>query len=128
MPLEKILHPLLSVLNISNLGNWNVIFEYFLRPRYKIRRTLLNKYGAKLIISKLSSCNGKINRIKNEIITAAQNGEVYHLWWHPHNFGIDSEGALKALNQIISVYKHCAETYGMESQNMRELAIPYLIE
>ena len=68
MPLEKILHPLLNVLSISNLGHCNVIFEYFFRPRYKIRRTLLNKYGAKLIISKLSSCNGKINSIKNEII------------------------------------------------------------
>ena len=70
----------------------------------------------------------RIVRIKNEIIAAAQNGAVYHLWWHPHNFGIDSEGALKALNEILLVYKHCAETYGMESQNMRELAIPYLVE
>lgn len=70
----------------------------------------------------------RVLRIKNEIIAAAQKGEVYHLWWHPHNFGVDSEGALNALRQILSVYKYCADTYGMESKTMREFASPYLIE
>ena len=39
----------------------------------------------------------RLNRIKNEIIQAAKAGEIYHLWWHPHNFGIDPEGAIKTL-------------------------------
>lgn len=69
----------------------------------------------------------RIHRIKNEIIQAAKNGEVYHLWWHPHNFGVDSAGAMKALNQLLQVFQHCQQTYGMESLSMHEFAQPYLI-
>ena len=71
--MEKIDQPLVNVLRISNLGNCIVIFGYFLSPKNKIRITLLNKYGAKLIISKLSSCNGKMNSIKKEIIRSIIN-------------------------------------------------------
>jgi hypothetical protein len=82
----------------------------FLRPQHS--QILLNK--------------ARVYRIKNEIIHAAKNGEVYHLWWHPHNFGIDPEGALKALHELIQVFHHCQQTYGMESLTMQELALPYL--
>jgi hypothetical protein len=82
----------------------------FLRPQHS--QILLNK--------------ARVHRIKNEIIHAAKNGEVYHLWWHPHNFGIDPEGALKSLHEIIQVFHHCQQTYGMQSLCMNELALPYL--
>ncbi|NBU81357.1 MAG: polysaccharide deacetylase [Flavobacteriaceae bacterium] len=82
----------------------------FLRPQHS--QTFLN--------------TARVHRIKNEIIQAAKNGEVYHLWWHPHNFGIDPEGAMKALHDIIQVFQQCQQTYGMESLTMRELADPYL--
>lgn len=77
----------------------------FLRPQHKIG-----------IINSL-----RLNRIKNEIIQAAKAGEIYHLWWHPHNFGIDPEGAIKALKSILEVYRYCAETFGMESKTMGEI-------
>ena len=36
----------------------------------------------------LAFLNGmRLNRIKREMIHAAQYNEIYHLWWHPHNFG-----------------------------------------
>jgi peptidoglycan/xylan/chitin deacetylase (PgdA/CDA1 family) len=82
----------------------------FLRPQHS--QSLLN--------------TTRVHRIKNEIIQAAKNGEVYHLWWHPHNFGIDPEGAMKALYDIIQVFQQCQQTYGMESLTMRELAAPYI--
>lgn len=63
----------------------------------------------------------RLIRIKEEIINAARNGEVYHLWWHPHNFGIDPQGAIKALQSILEVYDHCKSTYGMESKTMLEI-------
>lgn len=65
--------------------------------------------------------NSRLERIKNEMIQAAKNGEIYHLWWHPHNFGIDSENALKTLKSIIETFIFCKETYGMESLNMKQL-------
>ncbi|MBF6640009.1 polysaccharide deacetylase family protein [Flavobacterium sp. J49] len=64
----------------------------------------------------------RLARIKNEIKTAAQNGEVYHLWWHPHNFGIDTENALKALKEIALIYQHCVQVYGMESLTMKQVS------
>jgi peptidoglycan/xylan/chitin deacetylase (PgdA/CDA1 family) len=63
----------------------------------------------------------RLIRIKKEIVSAAKNGEVYHLWWHPHNFGIDTNGALKALNEILEIFKMCRETYGMTNDTMNEL-------
>ena len=77
----------------------------FLRPQHKYE--LLNTVRS--------------NRIKNEIIQAAKSGEVYHLWWHPHNFGNDTLGAIKTLNDIVKVYTHCREEYGMESLTMKQL-------
>lgn len=82
----------------------------FLRPQHSVE--LLNR--ARLI------------RIKNEIRIAAKLGEVYHLWWHPHNFGLDSEGAIQALKSIIEEFSFCRENYGMQSLNMHELASPFL--
>ena len=77
----------------------------FLRPQHKME-----------FINSL-----RLNRIKNEIIHAAKAGEMYHLWWHPHNFGIDPDGAIKTLKSILEVYKYCKETFGMESKTMEEI-------
>lgn len=49
--------------------------------------TLLRPYS-----KKLSMLEGfKVNRIKKAMTCAAKNGEAYHLWWHPHNFGSNME-------------------------------------
>lgn len=63
----------------------------------------------------------RLNRIKSEMIQAAKKGEIYHLWWHPHNFGVDVSGSIKTLEAIIETFKFCSETYGMESFTMKEL-------
>ncbi len=77
----------------------------FLRPQHSIG--LLN--------------SARVLRINKEIIAAAKNGEVYHLWWHPHNFGVDSVGALTALSRILDTYAYCRDTYGMKSLTMKQL-------
>ena len=63
----------------------------------------------------------RLNRIKNEIVVAAKNGEVYHLWWHPHNFGVDVNGSINALKEILEVYNKCRELYGMNNYTMNQL-------
>jgi hypothetical protein len=52
---------------------------------------------------------------------AANANEVYHLWWHPHNFGHYPEESLKALEQILITYKNCERERGMVSLHMGEL-------
>jgi peptidoglycan/xylan/chitin deacetylase (PgdA/CDA1 family) len=63
----------------------------------------------------------KIQRIKSEMTQAARQGEVYHLWWHPHNFGHHPLESLAALNQILEHYQHLKTKQHMESYSMSEL-------
>jgi peptidoglycan/xylan/chitin deacetylase (PgdA/CDA1 family) len=77
----------------------------FLRPQHSI--ALLN--------------NLRLNRIKSEMIQAAKKGEIYHLWWHPHNFGVDVINSIKTLQSIVETFKFCSETFGMQSLTMKEL-------
>ena len=64
----------------------------------------------------------KIARIKNEMERAAQNGEVYHLWWHPHNFGHYPKESMDGLKEILDHFAMCREKYGMVSLSMGEIA------
>lgn len=63
----------------------------------------------------------KIYQIKKELTSAAKNKEIYHLWWHPHNFGNNPVESLKDLSAILSHFQRCRELYGFESVNMQEL-------
>ena len=53
---------------------------------------------------------------------AARNKLLYHLWWHPHNFGLDTERNLAFLRQILEHYRELNERYGFESAHMGEAA------
>jgi len=52
----------------------------------------------------------KISRINAEMERAARKKEVYHLWWHPHNFGRFPEESLKGLERILNNFVLCRET------------------
>jgi peptidoglycan/xylan/chitin deacetylase (PgdA/CDA1 family) len=62
----------------------------------------------------------KIGRIKSEMERAASNGEVYHLWWHPHNFGNHPQQSLEGLKKILQHYIYCREHYQMQTLTMKE--------
>lgn len=62
----------------------------------------------------------RLRRIKNSIRYAAQNGEVYHLWWHPHNFGKDIEENMQFLTQILELVAELNQTYNFKSLTMGE--------
>jgi len=63
----------------------------------------------------------KINRILAEMEEAARAGEVYHLWWHPHNFGNHPRESMEGLLRILKHYQHLQRKHGMESCTMAEL-------
>ena len=69
----------------------------------------------------------KLRRIKNEIERAAKCNEIYHLWWHPHNFGNHPEESLKDLDEILDHVKLCKEKYGLSSVNMQDINRLYSI-
>lgn len=63
----------------------------------------------------------KIDRIKREMTRAAQQGEVYHLWWHPHNHGHHFEESFVELRMITDHFQFLQDTMGMVSVGMRGL-------
>ena len=49
---------------------------------------------------------------------AAKAGGGYHLWWHPHNFGLDTQENMSVLSKIISHFQRLQAEYGMVSKRM----------
>lgn len=64
----------------------------------------------------------KLNRIKNSMTHAAKNNLTYHLWWHPHNFGLDQDENFLFLNNILEHYKKLNSEYNFSSYTMTEIA------
>ncbi len=60
----------------------------------------------------------KMSRIKREMTLAAQEGEIYHLWWHPHNHGHHLEEGFQELRMILDHFQFLHHTLGMESVGM----------
>ena len=63
----------------------------------------------------------KVKRIMAEMTKAAKNKEIYHLWWHPHNFANSPLESLADLNKIIGHFKYLQDLYNFQSANMREI-------
>jgi peptidoglycan/xylan/chitin deacetylase (PgdA/CDA1 family) len=63
----------------------------------------------------------KMKRIKRAMSDAASRGENFHLWWHPHNFGLDIERNLNMLELILQHFEQLRHTHGMRSQSMGDL-------
>jgi Polysaccharide deacetylase len=59
-------------------------------------------------------------RVKDDLTYAARQGLVYHLWWHPHNFGVHLEKNIGTLRRILDHFDGLRERYGMQSKNMAE--------
>ena len=73
--------------------------------------------------SKLSMFESlKIRRITKGMTKAAKQNKLYHLWWHPHNFGTHYEKNFENLEKIFKTYKELNRTYGFTSSTMTSLA------
>jgi len=73
----------------------------------------------------------RLKRIKNSITNAAKNGEVFHLWWHPHNFGKNIDMNMKFLTEILDHVSNMRDEYDFKSLTMGEastLALQLTVE
>ncbi len=61
-------------------------------------------------------------RLEQEVLHAARNGGLFHLWWHPHNFGKHLEQNLALLDSVLDAFDRARAEYGMQSLSMREAA------
>lgn len=63
----------------------------------------------------------KLNRILREMTLAAKNKEIYHLWWHPHNFGDRPSESLNDLELILDHFKELQKKYDFQSGTMEDI-------
>lgn len=96
-----------SFKEISNSLPLNIRSSRFLRP-----------YSQKMKVAEPL----RLKRILDSMTYAAKKGLIYHLWWHPHNFGINTEENFSFITKILDHYYQLKEQYGMQSLNMGELA------
>lgn len=111
---HRLLRLIDSYINISGHNTYklklveglvNLPASFFLRPFSK-RFSFLESF--------------KIKRLKRAMLLAAKKGNVFHLWWHPHNFGLDTHKNLDNLEIILKYYNELNVKYGMTSLTMNE--------
>jgi peptidoglycan/xylan/chitin deacetylase (PgdA/CDA1 family) len=64
----------------------------------------------------------RLRRITTDMERAARRGGLYHLWWHPHDFGVHQDENLRVLRQLLARFVRLRDRYGMESLGMAEAA------
>jgi hypothetical protein len=64
----------------------------------------------------------RIQRIVEGMETAAAEKAVFHLWWHPHNFGRHTEENLETLREICRHFVRLRDRSGLRSLTMCEAA------
>ena len=53
---------------------------------------------------------------------AAKKGRLFHLWWHPHNFGNNIRYNIDFLKKILDYQRVLNKKYDFQSLNMGEIA------
>jgi hypothetical protein len=64
----------------------------------------------------------RLRRITSAMQHAAKSGRIYHLWWHPHNFGIGLKENILFLRRVLEAFRVLAAEHGMRSRSMAEVA------
>lgn len=64
----------------------------------------------------------RLRRIERGLRRAAERGEILHLWWHPHDFGVDITENIEFLRRILRRYHQLHDSHGMRSLTMSEAA------
>jgi peptidoglycan/xylan/chitin deacetylase (PgdA/CDA1 family) len=60
----------------------------------------------------------RLRRMRESMAAAARSGGIYHLWWHPHNFGARPGENLAFLENVLTAYRRCHDGHGMISMSM----------
>lgn len=64
----------------------------------------------------------RLRRIKDEMTRAANQGGLFHLWWHPSNFASYLNENVSFLQRVFDHFEVLQRRYGMTSMTMAEAA------
>ena len=53
---------------------------------------------------------------------ASKNNKIFHLWWHPHNFGVHLDENMAMLNRVTEHYAKINREMHWPSLTMAEVA------
>ncbi|MDO6439171.1 polysaccharide deacetylase family protein [Cyclobacterium sp. 1_MG-2023] len=116
--LKKIWRTSDSVLTLGKKTSYQLEEQNSKNPFLIPASRFLRPYQAKL--GRINQM--KVNRVIEEMSTAAINNEIYHLWWHPHNHGNYPEQSLREVEQILQHFSFCRENYNMQSKSMHGIS------
>lgn len=88
-------------------GLFDIPASVFLRP-YSVHLSFFEKL--------------RLWRIKWSMTRTAKKSGLFHLWWHPHNFGNNILENLTFLEEILKHFKYLNEQYDFESLTMEQVA------
>jgi peptidoglycan/xylan/chitin deacetylase (PgdA/CDA1 family) len=60
----------------------------------------------------------RLKRMSDQVRLAALEDAIFHIWFHPHNFGINLEENLRVLETILQQFAFARDHYGMRSLSM----------
>ena len=66
--------------------------------------------------------DAQIRRVIAGVRSAASSRGMYHLWWHPHNFGTSVARSMHGLETILDAFVSLRDQYGIDSRSMRDVA------
>jgi peptidoglycan/xylan/chitin deacetylase (PgdA/CDA1 family) len=114
----KILRMSDAYFNVTGMNTYNMDALYKKDTPLNIPSSrLLRAYNKK--VSFLEPL--KVRRIKTGMRYAAKNNQLFHLWWHPHNFGTHTDENFKNLEAIFKEYSILNKKYGYSSETMTSL-------
>jgi peptidoglycan/xylan/chitin deacetylase (PgdA/CDA1 family) len=64
----------------------------------------------------------RLRRLATGLRKAATDHGLFHLWWHPHNFGVHTAENLAFLREVLEEYRRCRDRFGLQSLSMAEAA------
>jgi len=63
-----------------------------------------------------------LERICAEMTHAAKTRTLFHLWWHPHNFGAAPSANVDFLRRVLDCFARLQDRFGIQSLNMGAVA------
>ena len=63
----------------------------------------------------------RLKRILDALKDAARSHHLFHMNWHPHNFGLNLDANLRVLRSILECYAHYRDSDGMRALSMKEV-------
>lgn len=65
----------------------------------------------------------RLRRIGDAMRHVAEAGEIFHPWWHPHDFGAYTDQNVAPLRRVLEIFDGLRRTCGTRSMSMEEVAM-----